>query len=116
MLFRSTKLGGYMVIFSILSVIIRRLLAAHLDIICAILEITTGSELILKGSYSDAVKLIIILPLLSFGGICGMCQTFGIDEDNIIDRKKYIYCKMLQSLMSLVLTLIAVYVLKITVY
>lgn len=55
----------------------------------------------------------LIISAICFGGICGMFQTFSVDNNRILDRKKYICSKVIAGLTGFLITYIAVYVFKI---
>ena len=105
-------LGGYVIIFSIIIEYICMLPFWQTVFLTPLVEITSGITLIYS-TFTDINKvLIIVMPFLSFGGISGIFQTFGIDRNGIIDKKKYIYSKVLSGMVCLAVTYIAVYVLK----
>lgn len=106
-------LGGYVIIFAILIQYLLKVPFDKITLLAPVFEITTGISIICN-TYTDIkTVLLIIMPLLSFGGISGIFQTFGIDSDGIIDRKKYIYSKVLSGIICLIVTYLAVYVFKI---
>lgn len=106
-------MGGYIIIFSIIIQYVLKIPFGKVILATPVLEITTGITQICS-FYSD-IKfiLLILMPMLSFGGISGIFQTFGIDGDGIIDKKKYIYSKLLSGMVCFIVTYFAVYVLKI---
>lgn len=108
-------LGGYVIIFSIITEYIISLPINGTINICPFIEIAQGSVLICQSEYSTALKLLVLLPALSFGGISGIFQTFGVDTEGFIDIKKYIYSKLLSGIICLIITYLTVYVLKIPV-
>lgn len=106
-------LGGYVIIFSILIEYLLKIPFNKIKLFAPVLEITSGITTICS-TYSDIrTILLIIMPMLSFGGISGIFQTIGIDSSGIIDTKKYIYSKVISGIISLIVTYLAVYVLKI---
>ncbi len=107
------KLCGYIVIFSIVAGIITKLPLKYNSIVCALIEITTGLNAMNSTIANKILLIVLILSALSFGGISGIFQTFGIDTEGIIDRKKYIYSKITALAISLLTGYLAVYVLKI---
>ncbi len=106
-------LGGYVIIFSILIEYLLKIPFDKITIIAPLLEITSGITAVCNTFSDIKTILIIIMPMLSFGGISGIFQTIGIDSSGIIDTKKYIYSKILSGIVSLVVTYLAVYVFKI---
>ncbi len=105
-------LGGYVIIFSILIKYLLKIPFNKIHLLAPVLEITSGITTICS-TYSDIrIILLIIMPMLSFGGISGIFQTIGIDSSGIIDTKKYIYSKVISGIISLIVTYLAVYVFK----
>lgn len=67
-----TKVGGYIILFSILFSLGSQLPFTH---ILPFLEITNGIPFILKHVINYKAAYILILALTSFGGICAIAQT-----------------------------------------
>lgn len=110
------KLGGYIVIFAIIATVISLIPWKYSGVLCGAAEVTTGIRM-LSSDFSDkSILLMIVMPLLSFGGISGIFQTFGVDSEGIIDRKKYILSKLIAAYVSLIITFIAVFILRIKLY
>ncbi len=111
------KMCGYIVIFSCIcsmaDVLIGRFNYANM-IICSLLEITNGIYLIASSDISASVKAVFILTANAFGGISTLMQTIGIagttDNNNGINIKKYIYQKIMLSLVTAGISLLLVYV------
>ena len=101
-----TLLAGYVVIFSISTEYI--VYIRHTQSAMPFIEICNGVSKFNK-------NIPIVISALSFGGVSGIFQTFGVDSDGIICKKKYIYSKVISSVTCLVITYIAVYVLKIPI-
>ena len=99
-----TLLAGYVVIFSILSEYI--VYIQHVQFALPFLEICNGISKVYN-------NIPIVMAALSFGGISGVFQTFGVDSDGIISKKKYIYSKAISGFTGFIVALFAVYVLKI---
>lgn len=94
-----TKLGGYIAFFSLINEYIKLLFTNITNVstyICLIVEITTGINT--AGSIRN------ILPFVSFTGICGILQTFAIDDTKIINRKKYITSKIQAALICIIIS------------
>lgn len=99
-----TLLAGYVVIFSILTQYI--VYIQHIQFILPFLEICNGVSIVSN-------NIPILMAALSFGGISGIFQTFGVDSNGIICKKKYIYSKAISGLIGFLVASFAVYVLKI---
>lgn len=67
-----TKVGGYIILFSILFSLGNFLPITH---ILPFLEITNGIPYILKHTFDFETSYILILALSSFGGVCAIAQT-----------------------------------------
>lgn len=90
------KIGIYVFIFCIIGAYIKKLTPVP----CYFLEVTTA--LMLSGK--DSLRF---LPCItSFGGICGIFQTFAVDDGKIIDRKKYCLAKLSAMAISFVLVIL----------
>lgn len=99
-----TLLAGYIIIFSILSQYI--IYIPYSRYFMPFFEVCTGIPFA-----SDNLPL--VMSALTFGGISGIFQTFGVDTEGIISKKKYIYSKAISGLTGFLVALFAVYVLKI---
>ncbi len=93
-----TKLGGYIILFSILSELFLQLLMPFSEVLsclaAGILEITNGTEIIIGSGLSFYQKRLFILTATSFGGISCIFQTKSLLADTDISMSRYIYAKM----------------------
>ncbi len=105
------KLGGYIIIFSIVNEILFNIgffPALSGGIISTILEITSGLNR-LAGIEPDKYKLIIYsCSLTSFGGICAIAQTYSMIQGSGLSLSKYILSKILCSIMTLILIIMLI--------
>lgn len=110
------RLGGYIIIFSIIcrAIEMTGIPAPLRQMLCSATEITTGLEKLGNAGLPSRVLITAGIPMLHFGGLCGMFQTFGIDTSSVISKKKYICSKIITFLFSGLVTYLAVYVLKIS--
>lgn len=73
-----TKLGGYMILFSILGALLQKIPMLS-DFFCAILlmltEITTGSRALADLLLPQSAKILWMLPLINLGGLSFLAQT-----------------------------------------
>lgn len=95
-----TKLGGYMIFFNLLN-LLPFLLFSHFSLnpvwfssIRLLFEIT-GGILSVKGSFS-----FLILVLLHFGGLSCIAQTYSMIADTNLSLSKYVFSKLVQSLLA----------------
>lgn len=106
-------LGGYVILFSIITEYFLRIPCEGTKYIIPFVEIARGSALICNEVLPFTKLIIILLPAMSFGGISGIFQTVSVDTENFINIKKYIYSKLIASGTCLVVTALTVYVLTI---
>lgn len=104
------RLAGYIVIFSIIAAVISLIPWRFTGVLCSVCEVTTGINIMCRSFADTKLLMLMIIPMLSFGGISGIFQTFGVDTERIIDRKKYIYSKIIAMTVSFACTYLAVYV------
>lgn len=104
------KLCGYLIIFSILSAFIYQKLPICLPFkyfLAALCEITTGSYYISESAYSLPIKTICCIAATSFGGFSTLMQTRSVCTNKNISLKKYISARLLLSVCTILLFLIA---------
>ncbi len=104
-----TRLGGYILLFSLLSACISHYWkAAPLSryLLLGVLEITTGLHQLAASGLAYPVRQLLSIPMAAFGGICIMAQTRSI-LDRRLSLMPYIAAKCLNA----ALTAIAVFVL-----
>ena len=102
------KICGYIVFFSILTKICQKTWTiSHVgfDFILKNLEISNGINLLSQNVYSQNITYILVIQLLSFGGLSGLAQTASLLEANGLSTYKYIIGKVI---LSLLLTLLSV--------
>ncbi len=105
-----TCLGGYIILFSILSSLINKLFH-HLDntvllLITGILEITNGINLLADSILLDKYKIIISLVFLHFGGLSCLFQTKSMIHDSGISIRYYICAKIVITLLSCLMAML----------
>ena len=113
-----TKLGGYIIIFSIIASYIT-ILPIRNDIAKALLigivEITNGIHYIGNSNFSPELKLLLICIVNAFGGLsCAMQTKSIIVSDSIATKlysiKKYIYYKIIIALFTCAFGYLIIYV------
>lgn len=98
-----TKIGGYIILFSILVSLFQLLpvqSAFFQNILLPMLEITNGIPMLAKSALSDAQKYILILSLTSFGGWCSIAQTKSIIQHCGLPIAPYILEKLATALVT----------------
>ncbi|BBF42060.1 membrane protein [Lachnospiraceae bacterium KM106-2] len=104
-----TKVGGYIIIFSILTqFIIDAVNNTKLHTLLAIgtLEITNGINMI--GSATNlnmAIKITLILTIMAFGGCSSIAQTKSVIDGSGLSIKNYTLFKIVNALICSILTL-----------
>lgn len=107
------KLCGYIVVFSIIAAVVSLIPWKYTGVLCGLAEITTGIERLSVVFKDKRLLIMLVMPLLSFGGISGIFQTFGVDTEGIIDKKKYILSKLTAAGISAAVSFLAVYVFRV---
>ena len=97
-----TKIGGFIILFSILGEFVLAL-PFHLGflryLLLCILEITTANHFISLSTYSMNIKIILNLATTTFGGLSGLFQTQSVIAGSGLSLTYYIFMKLLQSLL-----------------
>jgi hypothetical protein len=93
-----TKVGGYIILFSVLASLLLHLklfpplIAAFIS---AILEITTGIDQLTRIPFSDSTKIILITTITAFGGLSGFAQTKSVINSSGLSLFQYFITKTL---------------------
>ena len=106
-----TKIGGYIILFSILAQIIHVIgpqVSYGKAFIMGIIEITTGINQVCKIDMSDSIKIVLVTVLTSFGGLSGMAQTKSVLGGTRLSIVSYFFVKMLNALIALLLSVLYV--------
>ena len=107
------RLAGYIIVFSIAANLVLQIPLRCAPFICAIMEVTTGLNALADSIKNMHILLLLIIPALAFGGISGIFQTFGVDTDNVINRRKYILSKLITMAVAFVCTYLFMIIFKI---
>ncbi len=93
-----TKIGGYIIFFSVLVSILKLLF--HENILLSTLEITGGIPMLMNAvnSYFDAY--VPVLALTSFGGFCSIMQTQSMIQKSGLKIVPYIIEKLITALVT----------------
>lgn len=100
----ATKLGGYIIMFSILSALLMNLHFLSLPVkafLLAATEITTGINFL--GTLTGDIKNMAICACVSFGGLSGLFQTKSVINEAHLKLFPYILSKLGISLLSAVI-------------
>ena len=102
-----TKVGGYMILFSIMinlsKVFLRNLPWMYLLAVPS-LELSSGTALICSSTLTVQAKIIYSLTLSSFGGWCCIAQTRSMIQDNSLSILPYIAEKLITASVTSLLT------------
>lgn len=94
-----TKVGGYIMLFSILAQVTAELMpfSAFVKYIgIGILEITTGGAVFAGSVVPEAVRNSILAGLCAFGGLSSVAQTASVLGETDLSVKKYFLAKLIQ--------------------
>lgn len=104
-----TKVGGYIMLFSILLSFAELLPFKHPAVPAALLptlEITTGIKMICSSAFSANMQIIGALALTAFGGWCSVAQTRSMIQDTGLSILPYIIEKLATALVTSLLAYI----------
>lgn len=107
----STKIAGYIILFSILAQILKELGPdSGMLKACMIgaLEITTGVSQICGTDMDIKIKIVLITALTAFGGFSGIAQTKSVLQDSRLSILSYIIIKLFSAILALLLSFIYV--------
>lgn len=101
-----TKIGGYIILFSILT---QYMDASPLIHFSPILELSNGILNIMNLSYPFPILYTLVLTLTSFGGLCAIAQTGAMLKDSKISIYPYITQKLITTMITSFLAYIYIY-------
>ena len=87
-----TKIGGYIILFSILFSLGSNLPA---NWILPLLEISNGVPWLMSANLPFKIMYSLVLGLTSFGGFCAIAQTYSMIQDTKLSIKPYIIQKLI---------------------
>ncbi len=103
------KLGGYIILFSILT-----RMAALLPVSGPVstfmignIELTNGVQLLAQAGYSFSLTYILILAATSFGGLSSMAQTMSMLKNSGLSLGRYIPAKLINAGVTAFITLLS---------
>lgn len=100
-----TRLGGYIMLFSMLASLLQKLpLPATVRLcITGITEITTGICLLGNSSLPLSIRYTLAMGFTAFGGLSGIAQTSSMIKDTTLSLKSYCQKKVFLSILTLLL-------------
>ncbi len=102
-----TKVGGYILLFSVLASFLTSLPIPFGPITATftgILEITTGNHNISALAISLKEKIVLISTITAFGGLSGFAQTKSVLSGTNLSSTHYIICKLMSALAAFLLS------------
>lgn len=99
-----TKVGGYIILFSVLFSICETL--SYAEYILPFLEITNGIHWISNNMQALYITFPLILTLTSFGGLCAIAQTNSMIQESKLSILPYIIQKLITALVTSLLAMI----------
>ena len=102
------RLGGYILLFSILSALVRHYWKSGAPALCLLLgtlELTTGLHFLSQAALPFGVTYILAMAMTSFGGLCILAQTKSVLHKEL-SVAPYICAKCVNAVMTAVIALI----------
>ncbi|BCN30477.1 transporter [Anaeromicropila herbilytica] len=102
-----TKIGGYIILFSILATIIKSIGSEDNFIklvVVGLLEITTGIDIISHSTLELSKKIVLIIAVTAFGGFSSMAQTKSVMDHSRLSIGTYFKVKLLNVLTASILS------------
>lgn len=112
-----TRIGGYIILFSIFAQIIKEIgpdTTCIKAFVMGIFEITTGISQICNSSININTKIVLVAVLTSFGGFSGIAQTKSVLGDSRLSINSYIMVKLISASLSLLFALLYVNLISIS--
>lgn len=97
-----TRLGGYIMLFSMIASIIQKLplpVPAGL-LLTGVTELTNGISLLPASGLTPAMQYILAMSFTAFGGLSGIAQTSSMIKDTGLSLKNYCLTKLLLTVLS----------------
>lgn len=104
-----TKVGGYIILFSIPAQIILNLGSKDSIlklIIIGLCEITTGINQISLTNLDLSIKIVLITVLTAFGGLSGLAQTKSVISNTRLSIGTYFFVKLINMVITLVISIL----------
>lgn len=106
-----TKVGGYIILFSVLAQIAFSVEGIPLNLrllLVGFSEITIGIHSYAASELSTTIKIVLISAITAFGGFSGIAQTNSVIADSGLSIRTYIIVKCINFFVALLLTLLYV--------
>lgn len=106
------KVGGYIILFSIITELLQNIVATNQIAQLAgagIIEITTGGEVLAGAGIPLYAKCVLASAFCAFGGMSSVAQTSGVIIGTRLSTRKYVFAKLRQAFIAAVLAVIIFY-------
>jgi sporulation integral membrane protein YlbJ len=106
-----TRIGGYIILFSILAQILKEagpLAGIVKAFLMGVMEITTGVSQICSADIEISTKIVLVAALTSFSGFSGIAQTKSVLQDARLSIHSYIILKLISAIITILLALLYV--------
>lgn len=106
------RICGYMILFSVFCAVLKKIPGLSpwfLLLLTGTLEVTNGIAALADFPCSRIIQLFLALCFLSWGGICGLFQTFSILQDAGLSMKKYLLQKIFLLLLTIACSLLLLF-------
>lgn len=104
-----TKVGGYIIMFSVLTQILSGLLESigpFRFLLLGSLEITIGIYLVASSTMALAKKIVLTITITSFGGFSSLAQIGSVIENSGLSLKSYLQYKIINSIVAFLLSIL----------
>jgi len=103
-----TKIGGYIMIFSILaSCFLMIPMPVYLKTVCiGITELTNGIHYLSSTTLTSESKYVLAMIFTAFGGLSGIAQTSAMIKDTDLSMKKYVFWKLVLCIITGILSVV----------
>lgn len=98
-----TKIGGYVILFSIFACFLKMLLptSSLFGIAClGSMEITTGMSYVATAPLSLQIKEVLSASILAFGGLCAAAQTSSVLSQSELPIFPYLINKLINAVIA----------------
>ena len=105
-----TRIGGYIILFSILASCFLQLpISCHLKIGCiGFTELTNGIDFLSSTNLTPESQYPLAMIFTAFGGLSGIAQTSAMIKDTGLSMKKYLYWKLVLCIITGILAFIVI--------
>lgn len=103
-----TKIGGYIILFSIFAALLKAIgpnTGYYKAFLMGLLEITNGINQLCTTDLDLNTKIVLVTVLTTFGGLSGVAQTKSVLGDSRLSIVSYIVVKLISAVIALLLSL-----------